>query len=428
MKTKSRAAHRPIRSAALLMVGSELLAGRITDTNSRWLAGELAEAGVRVAEIDKVGDDIGVIAAALRRLGKTADLVITSGGLGPTFDDLTFTAIARAIKRPLRQHADARAWLLEWRRVLSKSGRSFMADTWRLQLRQARLPAGSVALRNLRGSAPGLWLENAGSVIVALPGVPREMEGLFREEVLPRVKARASGAFASAHYRFAPLAESEVEAAIGAMLKKLKNPEATVLARPGECSLILRAGAPSAKAAAALLKRTAAPLLKKLPAPFTADGRDIELLVAEHLAMTKETLALAESLTGGLIAARLTAIPGASNWLRGGAVVYTDAAKQELGVPAALLKRHGAVSTACARFLALTIQQRLGADFGLATTGFAGPGGGDERHPVGTYFVAVALPGGGIWIEKGLGIGFRETIRQRAATHALSLLLRHLRT
>ena len=409
------------------MVGSELLAGRITDTNSRWLAGALAETGVRVVEIVKVGDDSGVIAVALRRLGKTADLVITSGGLGPTFDDVTFAAIARAVKRPLRLHAEARAWLLEWRKVLAIRGRSFMADTWRLQLRQARLPAGAVALRNLRGSAPGLWLETAGPVIIALPGVPREMEGLFSEAVLPRLAARADGAFASAHYRFAPLAESEVEAAIGATLKKLKNPEATVLARPGECSLILRANAPSLKKAAALLHRTAAPLLKRLPAPFTDDGRDIELLVAERLANSGKTLALAESLTGGLIAARLTAIPGASQWLRGGAVVYTESAKQELGVPVALLKKHGAISAACARALALAVQHRLDADFALATTGYAGPGGGDTRHSVGTYFVAVALPGGRVRVEKSLGIGSRETVRQRAATHALSLLLRQLK-
>lgn len=416
----------PIRTAALLMIGEELLQGRILDTNSWGLARKLAECGVRVVAIEKVGDREPEIAAAVRRLLKGADLVITSGGLGPTFDDVTFSAVARGVRRKAVVHPEAAQWLEAWMAALRKRGRTMTPAQVRIQRRQARLPAGAVALRNHHGSAPGSWLETAGGIVASLPGVPRELFGLYEGEIAPRLRARAGGVLASVHYRFAPLGEGLLETCVGARLRKMKNPAATVLAQPGLCSLILTARDRTETAARRRIERVAPGLLAAIPVtPFTAGGESPEQLLAARLAKAGATLAVAESLTGGVLAARLTAIPGASNWFRGGAIVYTDAAKRALGVPAELLAREGAVSAAVAGALAERVRAAHDADFALATTGYAGPDGGDAHTPVGGYFAAFARRGAQPRIERGLSAGTRETVREAAATHALVLALTH---
>lgn len=415
---------RPLRTAALLMVGEELLAGRIVDTNSQWLASALAAEGVKTVEIAKVGDDPAVIAAALRRLRKVAGLVITSGGLGPTFDDNTFAGAARALGKRLAENQDARGWLEARHAALAAQGRTFTAAQKKIQMRQTRLPAGATALFNARGSAPGLWIDARGRALACLPGVPHEMQGLFEGALAPRLRARTDGRFAVRHYRFAPLPESAIESAIGARLKKLKNPEATVLAQPGACALILRARGRTRAAAEKLLEKASRELLAALPlAPYSDAGESAEQAVAARLGAAGKTLALAESLSGGALARRLTAIPGASRWLRGGMVAYTETAKRKLGVPAELLARHGAVSAEAAAAMAEAARREFAADFALATTGYAGPEGGDAATPVGGFFVALASASG-TRSEPGRGYGARAAIQESAATHALALLLR----
>ena len=412
----------PIRTAALLMIGEELLQGRILDTNSWGLARKLAECGVRVVAIEKVGDREPEIAAAVRRLLRAADLVVTSGGLGPTFDDVTFSAVARALRRKAVVHPDASEWLEAWIEALRVRGRTMAPAQLRIQRRQARLPAGAVALRNHHGSAPGSWVETSAGVVASLPGVPRELFGLYEGEIAPRLRARAGGVLASVHYRFAPLGEGLLESCVGARLRKLKNPAATVLAQPGLCSLILTARDRTEAAARRRIEKVLPELLAAIPVkPFTAGGESPEQLLAARLAKSGETLAVAESLTGGLLAARLTAIPGASKWFTGGAIVYANAAKRSLGVPAELLAREGAVSAAVAGALAERVRAAHDADLALATTGYAGPDGGDAQTPVGGYFVAVARRGEATRVERGLSAGTRETVRESAATHALVL-------
>lgn len=413
------------------MVGRELLEGRITDTNSQWLAGRLLVEGLPVVAVEKCGDDRRAIGTALRRLLQTADLVITSGGLGPTFDDLTFAGVAKGLGRPLRLNREAAGWLDEWISALQAKGRTFPPAMRRVQRRQAMLPEGAVPLRNERGSAPGLWLVSAGRVVVSLPGVPHEMQGLFENEALPRLRPRITGAVASRHYRFAPFFESRIEAAIGGPLKALhrkKGCSATVLARPGDCSLILTVRDAGRRAAEARLTRIARPLLAALPAaPYADDGDPPEAVAQRLLEKAGATLALAESITGGLIAERLTRRPGASGWLAGGMVCYQDAVKRKLGVPAVVLQRHGAVSAAAARAMALAARRGFSTDYALSATGYAGPGGGDTRHPVGTCFVALAGPRGRTVVESFQSAGVRQQVREQAATHAMMLLINELK-
>jgi nicotinamide-nucleotide amidase len=311
--------------------------------------------------------------------------------------------------------------------ALRRKGRIFPPVMLRIQRRQAMLPAGAEALRNARGSAPGMWLESGRRVVVSLPGVPHEMHGLFEAAVLPRLQPRVRGVVVSRHYRFAPFFESSIEAAIGARLKALHGKHgftATVLARAGECSLILTVRAATRGAAAARLRRVAPPLLAALSRrPYTHRGETPEAAVQRRVEAAGVSLSLAESLTGGLLAERLTRQPGASRWLAGGMVCYQNRSKLKLGVPAALLERHGAVSAPVAKAMARAAKRTFSTDYALATTGYAGPEGGDARNPVGTYFVALAGPRGLIRVESFLSVGARPQVREQAATHAMMLLL-----
>lgn len=409
-----------------------MLEGRITDTNSQWLASRLLECGIPVSAIEKTSDDRAALAAALRRLLQHADLVITSGGLGPTFDDLTFAGVAAGLGRRLRRNEQAARWLRERLAGFQKNNRRFTPAMMKLQDRQAMLPANAIPLQNLRGTAPGLWLESGGKVVVCLPGVPIEMRGLMEEAVLPRLRDRIRGAVASRHYRFAPMFESMIEAAIGGRLKKINarpGLSVTVLARPGECSLILRAHAATARKAEAHLHGIAGPLLDALPqSPYTDRGEPPEAVAMALLEKSGASLSLAESLTGGLIAERLTRIPGASLSLAGGMITYQDPVKRKLGVPGDVLKKSGAVSAASARAMARAAQKYFSTDYALSATGYAGPGGGDRSHPVGSYFVALAGPGRRTRVEYFQAIGDRQLIRERAATHAIVLLINALQS
>ncbi len=421
---------RPLRSAAFLMIGTELLKGRIIDTNSQWLASRLLESGLSVVAIEKTGDERAAIAAAVRRLLRRADLVITSGGLGPTFDDLTFAGVAAGARRSLRRNEQAARWLRDALAGFQKKRRAFTPAMMKAQYRQAKLPSGGIPLHNLLGTAPGLWLEIGRTVVVCLPGVPREMKGLMEAAVLPRLRGRLDGAVASRHYRFAPMFESMIEAAIGPRLKKINSEpglSVTVLARPGECSLILCARGATTGNAEARLRRIAGPLLKALPqSPYTDRGEPPEAVAMAQLENAGASLSLAESLTGGLIAERLTRIPGASRSLAGAMITYQDRIKRKLGVPRAVLKKSGAVSAAAARAMARAARKYFSTDYALSATGYAGPGGGDSRHPVGSYFVALAGPRGRTRVEYFQAAGDRQLIRERAATHALMLLINAL--
>jgi nicotinamide-nucleotide amidase len=406
------------RFAETLAIGSELLGPDRIDTNGSFLARLLGERGIAVRFRTVVGDDPADLREAFRIALGRADVVIATGGLGPTVDDLTREAVSELLGLPLEEDAAVVRVLEErFRRI----GR-VMAATNR---RQAMVPKGALVLPNALGSAPGLLLRPGGRLLALLPGVPSEMEQMAREVLLPLLPA-SDEVFAHRVLKIAGLTESDVDQRLQPVWKSAGEVQWTILAGAGQIEIHLRER----------LARGGAPVnLDRLDAAAAAIlgvhlfGRDDDTLpsvVARLLLEKSATLAVAESITAGGVARRLAEVPGASHWLRGGAVVYSDAAKRALaGVPAEMIAAHGAISAETARALAEGIRERLGADWGLATTGLAGPPGPGDPGPPGTLYLAVAGPEGGR--ERRLVLpGDRGLVLVRAAQAAIDLLRRAL--
>jgi nicotinamide-nucleotide amidase len=406
--------------AAVLAVGSELLGEDRAETNSLAVAALLRRHGVALVRKAVVGDDEDAIAGELARMAAECELVVVSGGLGPTSDDVTREAAARAFGGELREDP---AIAEEIRRRFAAMGRS-MPEVNR---RQALVPAGATVIANPRGTAPGLRLESGAATVFLLPGVPAELQGLLDDAVAPWLAARCGEvALESLTLRVAGLPESEVEELIAAVYDEFGRADITLLAGGGDVRLRLTAGGEAAPRQARLAGM--AQRLRGLlgVAVYGEGDEELEAAVGRLLLAAGQTLASAESCTGGLVGERVTRVPGSSAWYVGSVVAYDDRLKRELlGVPPDLLREHGAVSEAVARAMAAAARQRLGSDWAIGITGVAGPGGGSAEKPVGTVHVAVAGPAAVAHRLLRLP-GERARVRWLASHAALEMLRRRL--
>jgi nicotinamide-nucleotide amidase len=407
--------------AAWIAVGSELLGTDRLDTNALIATALLRRHGVELRKKAVVGDVEGDLAKELRALLGEHELVLVCGGLGPTADDVTREAVADACGRALVFEPTVVADIEEkFRRI----GRRMPE----VNARQAQRLDGAELLPNPRGTAPGQRLEERGTTIFLLPGPPRELEPMLAEQLAPWLAARCAGDGTEvAVLKVACVPESEVEERIAPAYAELGRERVTVLAKPGEIRVEVTARGPAA-AREGELARARARLRELLgDAVFGEGDEELETAVGDLLRAAGATVATGESCTGGLVAARLTAVPGSSDYVLGGVVAYSNDAKQSLlDVPAALLREHGAVSEPVARALAAGARRRLGASFGIGVTGVAGPGGGSEAKPVGTVHVALAGPEGDLVHRLARFPGDRERVRWQTSQLALELLRREL--
>ena len=406
--------------AEIIAVGSELLTPDRIDTNSLFLTQRLNHLGIAVARKTVVGDQHEHVRDAFRCALDRVELVVASGGLGPTLDDLTREAVAELLSRKLvlnnsvLQNIEAR-----FRRL----GRTMPE----VNKRQAMVPEGADLLENSRGTAPGLWLESAGRIIVLLPGPPHELKAMFMEKVEPRLE-RLAGATRLFYreMRTAGLTESEVEQRTSLIYTQYTDVQTTILTAPGEIQLHLRAWSSDYAAAERMLDEMVERISFALGENvFTSNGEMLEEIVARELALNQATVATAESCTGGLLAERLTRVPGSSSYFLGGVVCYSNDLKTAWAdVPAELIESKGAVSPEVAQALAQGIRRRIGATLGIGITGIAGPTGGSPEKPVGLVYIALADANGSR--DRTLRFpGDRERIRWHASQAALDMLRRY---
>ena len=406
--------------AEIIAVGSELLTPDRIDTNSLFLTEELNKLGIEVLRKTIVGDHRELLAEAFRDALDRVPVVIASGGLGPTEDDLTRETVAELLGRRLQRNEEVV-------RAIEARFRSFKRDMPAVNLRQAMVPEGAEVLENPRGTAPGLWLEDRGRMIALLPGPPRELKPLFLEQVLPRLQRRASGVrMFHRELRVTGLGESHVEERIKPIYTRYKEVNTTILATPGEIQIHLRSWSGDAAQSNTTLDEMVRSFELALgDRIFAHSATSLEQVVAQLLIEHRATIAAAESCTGGLLAERLTSIPGSSNYFLGGVVCYSNEMKTAWAdVPAELIAAKGAVSSEVAIALAKGIRRNVGSTFGVGITGIAGPGGGSEEKPVGTVYLALAGPSG---VKERLVHlpGDREGIRFYASQLALDMVRVH---
>jgi len=412
-------------NAEIIAIGSELLTPFRQDTNSLYLTEKLNQLGVEVIFKTIVGDSREHLTRAASLALSRVDIVIFMGGLGPTMDDLTREAVADALGLELRRDPELVAWL---------EGR-FAARGWKMSannLQQADVIAGAVVLPNANGSAPGQWIagkyEGTEKIIMLLPGPPHEIKALFDEQCMERLRAKLPPKFiATRVLKIALMGESLCDARVAPIYKRFADVQTTILAGAGEIQLHLKTHAASLEAAQQRVDQLAEEIEEELDeAVFSDNGDSLEQIVGYYLQMRNATLAVAESCTGGLLAERITSVSGSSRYFLGGAVVYSNALKSEFAdVPAALIEKHGAVSSEVAVALAEGIRTRCGATLGIGITGVAGPTGGTEEKPVGLVFHALASDKGTEVAERNFA-GDRKRIRWYASQQALDMVRRKL--
>lgn len=409
----------------LFSVGTELLLGEIVDTNAAYLAEKLSQLGVHVYHKTTVGDNAERLAAALRIGLERADVVLATGGLGPTEDDITAAVVADVM------------WVgLDSDEASAEKIRSFVRSRGipllEGLLKQARVPRGSQVIPNPVGTAPGFIFTKGGKTVIALPGVPAEMRAMAEQTVFPylaqRAEAEGASTIVTRVLRLAGLGESQAEAEIKDLIQAQSNPTIAPYAKTMEVHLRLAAKAATREEALALIAPVEEAIRERLGEHvYGADDESLEVRVGQLLRQAGQTLAVAESCTGGLIGHRLTNIPGSSDYLLASLVTYANAAKERfLDVPATVLKTHGAVSRETAHAMAEGVKEACGADYGLSVTGIAGPAGGTEEKPVGLVCVGLA-DGRETTVEEHRLRGDRAMIKERAAQMALYLLYRRLR-
>ncbi len=406
--------------AEIIAVGSELLTPFRLDTNSLYLTAELNKLGIELVRKCVVGDHADQLREAFREALGRSQLVIGMGGLGPTEDDLTRETVAELLGRKLvRNDSVLQAIQERFRRF----GRQ-MPET---NARQAMVPEGAALLENQRGTAPGLWIESSDRLIILLPGPPAELKSMFAELVRGRLEKLSRGVWlVTRELRVACMPESQVDARIAPLYKGAPGIETTILASPGEIQIHLRAWAGNTAAAEKALDELAEKICQELgEVVFTLRGESLEVVVAAALKEARATVAVAESCTGGLLAERLTTVPGSSNYFLGGVVCYSNHLKNAwVEVPAELIEARGAVSSEVAQALAEGIRRRAGATLGLGITGIAGPGGGTPEKPVGTVHVALASEGA-MYERRFTFPGDRDIVRWQASQMALDFVRRY---
>jgi len=407
-------------SAEVLCIGTELLLGNITNGNARWLAEQLASLGIPHHRQEVVGDNRERLIAAVRAAAGRCRVLITTGGLGPTPDDLTTEALAAAFDTPLVEHAAI------WDGIqarLSGRGRPIAASN----RKQALLPAGAQVLPNPTGTAPGMiWSPRPGFTILTFPGVPSELQAMWQATAVPwlRQAGLAEGVFASRLLRFWGVGESNLAEQMDDLLAGT-NPTVAPYAGAGEVKLRLTARAADQAAAEALLAPVEAEIRARTGTLcYGVDDDSLAAVVLAALRQRGQTLAVAESCTGGGLGAALAAVPGASEVFLGGVIAYANSVKQQLlGVPAETLAVHGAVSDPVALAMVAGARRVTGADWAIAVTGIAGPGGGTTDKPVGLVHIALAGPQGAVSeaVRWGAGRG-RPSIQTLTVGEALNRL------
>lgn len=400
-------------------IGDEILLGVIANTNARWISERLAAVGVDVRWHQAVGDDVERIAEAFRLAAGRAEVVVATGGLGPTGDDLTREGVVAAFGLSLERRPEIETWLHE---RFARMRREMPASN----LRQADVPEGARWITPERGTAPGLILEQRGTWIYAVPGVPAEMEEMMEGVVLPALAALAGGTIVTLTLRVSGMAEAALGEALHDLYASLENPRMAFLASEGEVRVRLTASAPSEEEADALIAPPAAEVRARLGRAIYGEGEErLEGVIGERLRERGLWLSCAESLTGGALASRIVSVRDASKHFSGGVVAYSADAKVELlGVPQELIDEHGTVSEACALAMARGARERFGSDVALATTGVAGPDALEDKPP-GTVWVALAAEG----VERArtfVAPGDRDQVRRWAVQSALDLLRRWL--
>ena len=411
--------------AEIIAVGSELLTPFRADTNSLYLTDQLNQLGVEVNFKSVVGDDLQRIVAAAQHAIFRSDIVVFTGGLGPTEDDLTREAVAQALRLSLRRDEQVLAQLQE----------RFAARGWKMSsnnTKQADVLEGAKVLPNPNGTAPGQWVcgrfDNRERIVILLPGPPHELKALFEGECRERLKAKLPPAFiATRVLKVAMLGESHVDARVAPIYKRFSDVQTTILAGAGEVQLHFKSRAATMEAAQARVDEAADAVEEELDdAVYSRNGESLEQIVGYWLQMRTATLALAESCTGGLLAERITSVSGSSRYFLGGAVVYSNALKTEMaGVPAAMIERHGAVSREVAAALAEGVRYRSESTLGIGITGVAGPTGGSPQKPVGLVFHALASHSGTEVVKRNFP-GDRQRVRWFASTLALDMVRKKL--
>ena len=412
-------------NAEIIAVGSELLTPFRSDTNSLYLTEQLNQLGIEVTFKSIVGDNLGRLVNAAKHALLRSEIVIFSGGLGPTEDDLTREAVAETLGLRLQRDPE----------IVTRLEQRFAARGWKMapnNVKQADILEGATVLPNANGTAPGQWLggkfDGGERIIILLPGPPHELKALFEAEVRERLRAKLPAAFlATRVLKVAGLGESQVDARAAPIYKKHADVDTTILAGAGEIQLHFTTCADTADEAQRRVDEVAGEVEDELDDfVFSRNGESLEQIVGYWLQMRNATVAVAESCTGGLLAERITSISGSSRYFLGGAVVYSNELKTEFaGVPADMIERHGAVSREVAAALAEGIRYRCESTFGIGVTGVAGPSGGTEEKPVGLVFHAVASASGTEVVQRNFP-GDRKRIRWFAATMALDMLRRKL--
>ena len=408
-------------TAEIIAIGSELLAPDRSDTNSLWLTEKLNRLGIEVKLKTIVGDDDARLEEAIRDATRRSKVVITTGGLGPTEDDITRKITARALGRRLLLDENVLA-------EIKQRFQGFGVAMPERNSRQAMVIEDAEVLPNPNGTAPGMFMDHEGTAIVLLPGPPREMKPMFENHVASRLEGRAGNIrVVRRMLRVAGLGESAVDEKIAPIYTQYDNPQTTILFNQSEIEVHLTARGRTEAEANALLDHVVLQIEERLGnSIFAFAGEKMEEVVGLKLAVGGYTLSVAESCTGGLLAQRLTEVPGSSKYFTEGVVTYANEAKTRvLGVEPILLLEHGAVSAAVAEAMAEGIRSRAETDFGLSITGVAGPSGGTEEKPVGTVFIALASEVGTEHRKLKLP-GDRQLIRWRASQAALDLLRRRL--
>lgn len=413
--------NRTMLTAEIIAIGSELLTPDRTDTNSLWLTEKLNGIGIEVKLKTIVGDDDARLEEAIKDALRRSRVIITTGGLGPTEDDITRKIAARALGRRLLFNEKV---LGEISAKFERMGRGMPE----INSRQAMVIQGAEVLDNPNGTAPGMFIEHNNCAVVLLPGPPREMRPMFEKFVQPKLAARAGDVRVVRRIlRVAGMGESAVDERIAPVYTQYKNPQTTILFNRSEIEIHLTAQGKTEQDAELLLDGLAGQIEERLGhAIFAFRGEKMEEVVGLRLAVGGFSLAVAESCTGGLISERLTEVPGSSVYFREGVVAYSNDAKiRSLGVDSELIRQHGAVSAQVAEAMAEGVRQRADTDFGLSVTGIAGPGGGSEEKPVGLVFIALS-DDAHTEHRKLMLPGDRHLIRWRASQAALDLLRRRL--
>jgi len=406
--------------AEIIAVGSELLTPDRQDTNSLFLTAQLNRLGIEVVRKTIVGDDAEILGRAFRAAMEGADVVIASGGLGPTEDDLTREALAAVLRHPLVQNDEI---LKDIETKFARFGRPMP----QINAKQALVPVGATVLPNPRGTAPGLWVEDGKRLVILLPGPPSELEPMFAEQVAPRLEPRSAGPrLYTRDLRTTGLGESAVDQAIAPIYKGYRDIQTTLLHVPGEIQIHLRLWSEDTAAAVRRLDEIVERIARALgDILFTTIGEDMEEVVARELTWHGATIAVAESCTGGMLGERLTRLAGSSSHFAGGVISYSNDLKSALlDVPQELIETKGAVSAEVALAMAQGVRRRSAATLGLAVTGIAGPTGATEEKPVGTVHIALADANGAK--EKVFRFpGDRSRIRAQATVAAMDMVRRY---